>query len=265
MPRTEWGWLITSEELPSWILEQSDDLLVINKPAHVVCHPSKHGPWSSLVGACREYLGTDRLHLTFRLDRETSGVVVFALNRTVASLLQKAIERRHMNKTYLAILDGVLPKALTVDAPIGPDPDSEFVARQWTVANGRTARTEFIPLAATGEYTLAKIHPLTGRRHQIRVHAASLGCPVLGDKLYGPDPALMPEFIEKGFTPEMQRKLKLSRHALHAFEIEFPTVLEATLIAPLPPELEAFWEAAQSPAASGHSHSIVPGGLLVTS
>src|SRR3954453_14052327 len=108
MPRTEWGWLVTSDELHSWILEESDDLLVIDKPAHVGCHPSKHGPCSSLVGACREYLGTDRLHLTFRLDRETSGVVVFARNRTVASLLQKAIEQRNVSKTYLAILDGVL-------------------------------------------------------------------------------------------------------------------------------------------------------------
>jgi 23S rRNA pseudouridine1911/1915/1917 synthase len=246
MPRTEWGWLVTSDELRSWILDESDDLLVIDKPAHVVCHPSKHGPWSSLVGACREYLGTDRLHLAFRLDRETSGVVVLARNRTLASLLQKAIEQRNVSKTYLAILDGILQKSTTVDAPIGPDRDSAFVARQSIASNGQTARTDFIPLAVADEYTLARVHPLTRRRHQIRVHAASLGCPVLGDKLYGPDPAFMPQFIEMGFTPEMERKLKLNRHALHAFEIEFPTVLDGTLRAPLPPELEAFWKAAQS-------------------
>src|SRR4051812_41760821 len=149
VPRTNWGWLVTSEELQSWILAESDDLLVVNKPAHVVCHPSKFGPWSSLVGACREYLQTDRLHLTFRLDRETSGVVVFARKREVASLLQTAIAERQMEKTYLALLEGALTEPRLVDSAIGPDPNSAFVARQWTIPAGRSAQTEFIPLNTT--------------------------------------------------------------------------------------------------------------------
>ena len=70
MPATDWGWLITPEELQGWILEQSPDLLILNKPPHVVVHRSRFGPWSSLVGACREYLGDDVLRMPFRLDRQ---------------------------------------------------------------------------------------------------------------------------------------------------------------------------------------------------
>ena len=242
MPRTNWGWLVTPDELASWIIEESDDLLVVNKPAHVVCHPSKHGPWSSLVGACREYLGTKRLHLTFRLDRETSGVVVFAKNAQTASWLQKAIQHREVRKTYQAILTNVLEQSVVVNSPVGSDLRSSFVARQWVVPGGRDAQTEFIPLATARNYTLAKVHLFTGRRHQIRVHAASLGHAVVGDKLYGPDPALMPRFIAEGYTEELARALKLDRHALHAGEIEFPSVFPGfTFRAPWPPELSAFW------------------------
>ncbi len=242
MPRTGWGWLITPDELSSWIIEESDDVLAVNKPAHVVCHPSKHGPWSSLVGACREYLGMDRLHLTFRLDRETSGVVIFAKNEQTASWLQKAIQQREVRKTYQAILTGVLEADVIVDAPLGPDAYSNFVARQWIVPGGRSTQTEFIPLETTPCYTLCRAHPFTGRRHQIRVHAASLGHAIVGDKLYGPNPALMPRFIAEGFTVELARELKIDRHALHACAVEFPTIFPNFVFrAPWPADLAAFW------------------------
>jgi 23S rRNA pseudouridine1911/1915/1917 synthase len=242
MPRTDWGWLVTPEELRSWIIRCDESLLAVNKPAHLVCHPSKKGPWSSLVGACREYLSTDRLHMVSRLDRETSGVVVMARSQALAGPLQSAVQNRTAAKTYLAILEGNLTDRTTVDQPVGPDLVSEFVARQCVIAEGRVSVTEFIPVAHANGYTLVQVHPLTGRRHQIRVHAAWLGHPILGDKLYGPDPALMLRFITEGVTPDMLERLKLDRHALHAAEISFPEVFPGDVFqAPVAEELIAFW------------------------
>ena len=84
--------LVDMSVFPQWIIFEDDDLLVLNKPGWLVCHPSKNGPLSSLVGAAREYLGADILHLVSRLDRESSGVVVLAKNKSAASAAQKAVD-----------------------------------------------------------------------------------------------------------------------------------------------------------------------------
>jgi 23S rRNA pseudouridine1911/1915/1917 synthase len=240
MPRTDWGWLITAEELRSWIIFEDEGLLVVNKPAHVLCHPSKHGPWSSLVGACRELLSAERLHLVFRLDRETSGVVILARTPELGSRLQRAVAERRVRKTYLAILTGRLDESCTIDAPIGPDTDSLFAARQWVVPDsGCLASTTFEPISHADGYTLVRVDLHTGRRHQIRVHAAFIGHSILGDKLYGPDQRLMLQFMRDGFTEELRRQLVLDRHALHASEIEFDAdVWEQRFVAPWPLDLE---------------------------
>lgn len=241
MPATDWGWLITPDELRQWTLLDTPNLFVVNKPALVVCHPSKHGPWSSLIGASREYLGLERLHMPSRLDRETSGVVVMAKDRATASRLQKATQCRQVRKTYYAILTGTLSEPTTVDQPIARDVNSPVVCRQWVVEGGQEARTEFRPLAHGGGYTLAQVLPHTGRLHQIRVHAAWLGHAVAGDKLYGPDATLMLEFVAHGFTPRLQAMLPLPRHALHAADLAFDTELGAEVFqAPLAPDLVAF-------------------------
>ena len=240
MPLSERGWMITPEELRSWILRETPDLVVINKPGLVVCHPSKQGPWSSLIGACREYLGIERLHMPSRLDRETSGVVVVAKNRETASRLQTAIERRRVRKTYFAILSGNLIERREVCRPIGRDPGAEFSSRQRVVdEGGHSAITDFEPLAWGGGYTFARVHPRTGRMHQIRVHAAWLGHPIAGDKLYGPDPGLMLEFAKNGFTARMDSVLPLRRHALHASELAFDDAAEV-FFAPLADDLVEF-------------------------
>src|SRR5271154_6902111 len=107
--------IIAPAELESWILHEDERLLVVDKPGDVVCHPSKHGPWSSLVGAAREHAGLETIHLVFRLDRETSGVVVLAKDPGMASRLQKAVQDRRVGKAYLAILTGEMAGAATVD------------------------------------------------------------------------------------------------------------------------------------------------------
>jgi 23S rRNA pseudouridine1911/1915/1917 synthase len=242
MPATDWGWLITPAELRGWILQETDDLVVLNKPPHVVCHRSRYGPWSSLVGACREYLGDDILRMPFRLDRETSGILVFARTKETGVRLQRAVQFRDFRKTYHAVLTGRLEAAATVTAPIGPDVGAEFYSRQTTVeAGGDTAETEFIPIACGGGYTLVRVHPRSGRRHQIRVHAASIGLPLVGDKLYGPDPSLMLRFMREGMSRDLLRQLVLDRQALHCTQVEFETEKGTEVYcAPAPEDLAAF-------------------------
>lgn len=240
MPREDWGWRITPEELESWIVHQDEALLVVNKPGLVVCHPSKHGPWSSLIGAAREYLGQDCLHMPSRLDRETSGIVVLARNPALGSRLQRAIERRHVEKIYYALLCGRLEKPVAVDQPLGADSDSAVIIKRSVQAGGQEARTEFEPVVAAGPYTLARIRPRTGRLHQIRVHAAWLGHPVAGDKIYGPDERLFLEFIASGYTAGMAARLPFEHHALHAATWRYADSEGAfSFEAPLP----AHWEA----------------------
>jgi 23S rRNA pseudouridine1911/1915/1917 synthase len=240
VPLTDWGWLITPQELAEWILYQDGDLLVVDKPAGVVCHPSKHGPWSSLVGAVREYLGLGRVHMPSRLDRETSGVMVFVKQRTLASRLQRAAERGRVRKVYLAVVTGCLEQSTMVDRPLGPDVRSELASKQCVVdvGQGAEARTEFAPLQSGGGFTLCRVRPFTGRQHQIRVHAAWMGHSLVGDKIYGPEEGLYLEFIRNGFTDEMKARLLLPRQALHAVAIAFPGLAEFR--APFPADLREF-------------------------
>jgi 23S rRNA pseudouridine1911/1915/1917 synthase len=220
VPQTEWGWEITEGELRSWILHEDRDLLVVNKPGLVVCHPSKHGPWSSLIGAAREYTGLPVLHMPSRLDRETSGVVVLVKDTSLARRLQKLVEQRRVRKQYLAILEGRLPSPVRVDQPLGKHPNSAIAMRQAVVEGGARAVTEFTPLWAAGGYTFAAVRTETGRLHQIRVHAAWLGHAVAGDKLYGPDESLYLEFARQGFTDHLAAVLPIARQALHATALE---------------------------------------------
>lgn len=242
MPLTPEGWLITPDELESWIIERTPEILVLNKPPRVVCHPSTRGPWSSLIGACREYLGVERLHMPSRLDRETSGVLLFAIDHATGLRLQHAVMRRRVTKTYIAILEGELTAPITVDGPIGRDLNSEFFSRQAVVPDGQPAVTEFVPIETRGGCTLIRVHPATGRRHQIRVHAAHIGHPIVADKLYGPDPRLMLDLMRNGFREEDLASLPMSRHALHAAEIVFHTSAgEERFAAPLAADMERFW------------------------
>jgi 23S rRNA pseudouridine1911/1915/1917 synthase len=237
--------LIDPREVPGWILHEDDQLLVVDKPGDVVCHPSKAGPWSSLVGALREHTGLPTVHLIFRLDRETSGVVVLAKTSAMASRLQTAQQRRTIGKRYQSILTGRLDGEVRVDQALGDDVTSPVFVKSTVVpaGEGKAAATIFRPLASSpgGEFTLADVILETGRKHQIRAHAHWLGCPVVGDKIYGPDARLYLEFIDGGWTAALAARLLLSRQALHCAEIDLrPAGLGHVFHAPLAADLRDF-------------------------
>ncbi len=233
--------LTSPAELKSWILHEDDDLLVVNKSGEVVCHPSKFGPTSSLVGAAREYTGLDTVHLVFRLDRETSGVVVMAKNPATASRLQKAMQTRKVGKRYLTLLAGEMDAPIEVDQPLGPEIDSAVHVKDHVRADGKVAQTKFIPLAVRNGLSLVEVHTKTGRKHQIRAHAQWLGQSVVGDKIYGPDERLFLKFVDDGWTPELAEKLLIRRQALHCAEIDLrPTGLDWVFSAEWPADLSEF-------------------------
>ncbi len=213
--------LIAPEEFRTWILHEDERLLVLNKPGDVVCHPSKAGPWSSLCGAAREHLGGGAVHLVFRLDRETSGVVVVAKDEATGRLLQRVTVERSYAKVYHAILVGELEAETLVDRPLGPDYSGQLRTKTCVVPEGQGKRavTRYTPLVAGGGFTLARVTTETGRMHQIRAHAEWLGHPLVGDKIYGPDQNLFLEFLDTGWTPALAAQLHLQRQALHCAEI----------------------------------------------
>lgn len=237
--------LVNPTELPGWVLLSDARLLVLDKPGWLVVHPSKNGPWSSLAGAVREGLGIETIRFIYRLDRETSGVVILAKDEATGSRLQKAMGKRQIGKAYVTILEGELNASVTVDQWLGPDLSAGVTVKQKVVPagtpEGQSATTIFHPLVVRGGCTLAGVELLTGRKHQIRAHAEWLGHRVIGDKLYGADPRLYLEFAEHGWTPRHSALLRFTRQALHCAAIDLrPTHLDYLLRAPWPKDLARF-------------------------
>lgn len=239
--------LVDPNELRQWVLFENDQLLVIDKPGWLVVHPSKNGPWSSLAGAVREGFGLDAIRFIYRLDRETSGVIILAKDEATGSRLQKAMSKRRIGKAYIALLEGELRDSVKVDQPLGPDPTTRVTVKSRVVESGsegaQEASTIFHPLVARGGFTLVGVELLTGRKHQIRAHAAWLGHRVVGDKLYGPDPELYLEFAEKGWTERHSAMLAMTRQALQCTAIDLRTAgMDFVFRAPWPKDMADFAE-----------------------
>jgi len=231
------------------IIHEDADLLVVNKPAGLVCHPTKNGEMSSLIGRARLYLKTENLklktsgqpstfhsqpsaHLINRLDRETSGVVLIAKNSEAAGELGKIMESRAVEKEYLAIVHGHVREGHgLIDAPLGKDENSIVAVKDCVRPGGAPSQTEFFverrfvrlstfnPQPST--FSLLRIIPRTGRKHQIRIHLAHIGHPVVGDKLYGGDEDCYLALVQNRLTSEQRAKLIFENHALHARSIKF--------------------------------------------
>jgi 23S rRNA pseudouridine1911/1915/1917 synthase len=186
------------ESIPLDIVYEDEFLLVVNKPAGMVVHPAPGHSSGTLVNAVLAYLpelsasGGERPGIVHRLDRDTSGLILVAKSPKTQRALQQQFKKRAVHKSYTALLDGHLqPGWGRIEAPIGRHPQhrQRMAVRQ----GGREAVTEYHVLEqfarqtgpAGGAYTLVEAEPLTGRTHQIRVHFASVGHPVVGDRVYG--------------------------------------------------------------------------------
>jgi 23S rRNA pseudouridine1911/1915/1917 synthase len=247
------------------IVDETDDYAVVDKPPFLLIHPTKpdgtRSLWQELRGLFAfEIAAGGQVSIVNRLDRETSGLVLVAKKADVARRFGLLMQLRRLRKEYLAIVWGWPEwKSKIVNAPLvrqGKHQRSAIWLKQMIHPAGAPAQTElrverrFIrgapkaTPARTGhtlpsdKFSLVRAIPHTGRTHQIRVHLASIGHPIVGDKIYGPDEKLYLRFIETGWTSDLERELLLPRHALHSALLAIEGVREWT--SPLPYDLAEF-------------------------
>jgi 23S rRNA pseudouridine1911/1915/1917 synthase len=249
------------------IVDETDDYAVIDKPPLLLIHPTKPDGtrtlWQELRGLFAfEIAAGGQVSIVNRLDRETSGLVLVAKKAGVARRFGILMQQRQLKKEYLAIVYGWPEwERRIVNAPLdrqGKHQESAIWLKQMIHSSGAPARTELHverrfmrstggtrppggPLEGErqgGKFTLVRAIPHTGRTHQIRVHLASIGHPIVGDKIYGPDEQLYLHFIEAGWTAELERQLLLPRHALHSARLAIEGEHDWT--SPLPRDLAEF-------------------------
>jgi 23S rRNA pseudouridine1911/1915/1917 synthase len=208
------------------VIHEDSDLLVVNKPAGLVCHPTKTDERSSLIGRIRLHLGHGEGRLVNRLDRETSGLVLVAKSASVAGELGKLIEGNAVQKNYDAMVEGFVARdEFTIDAPLGKDERSPVAIKDCVRPDGAAAQTRVRVVKRftreTREFSLLHIQPQSGRKHQIRIHLAHAGHPIVGDKLYGADEQIYLRFVVGALTESDRSQLILTNHALHASRLQF--------------------------------------------
>ena len=233
------------EDIPLRVIYEDDDLAAIDKPAGMVVHPAHGNRKGTLVNALLARWpqvagvgGRDRAGIVHRLDKDTSGIILIAKTEAARLALMAQFAARTVEKCYTALVHGHPPTPEgIIEAPVGRDPRQR---KQMAVLRaGRAATTAYRVLARYEEHALLEAIPKTGRTHQIRVHLAFIGCPIVGDAVYGRRAALR----------AAQQSLGLRRHFLHAGGLVFTsprTGERIALEAPLPPALQAILDQLES-------------------
>jgi 23S rRNA pseudouridine1911/1915/1917 synthase len=218
-----------AEPIPLTIIHEDKDILVIDKPAGLTVHPAPGHPSHTLVNAILAHcpgLATSselmRPGIVHRLDKDTSGLIVIAKNNSAREYLIAQFKKRTVIKGYLVLVQGRMsPEQGIIEAPIGRDPHSR--RRMAIVEAGKEATTRYKVRQYLNNYTLVEVTPVTGRTHQIRIHLSAIGCPVIGDPLYGIKTA------------------HLNRQFVHAYRLGFrlpSTKQYREFTSPLPMDLE---------------------------
>ena len=215
------------------IVAEADDYAVIDKPPFLLVHPTKPDGPRTLWGELRQLLAYEvetggQISIINRLDRETSGLLLVAKTPEAARHFGLLMQQNQIGKEYRAIVWGWPDWDHTVVAKpldrLGKHHASAVWLKQGVVASGAPAKTEFFverrfKRGEQGKFSVVRAIPHTGRTHQIRVHLADVGFPIVGDKIYGPNEQLYLEFIETGWTKNLESELLLPRQALHSSKL----------------------------------------------
>jgi 23S rRNA pseudouridine1911/1915/1917 synthase len=240
-----------AQAIPLDIAWEDADVIVVNKPAGLVVHPGAGNPDQTLQNALQAYDPTlsklPRAGIVHRLDKDTTGLLIVARNDAARDALVEALTAREIHREYQAICVGVMTSGGTVDAPIDRHPVDRL--RMTVRSSGREAVTHYRVIERFRRHTWVRVMLETGRTHQIRLHLAHAGYPLVGDPVYG-----RRLVIPKGATPKLEETLRaFRRQALHAAKLAFPHPKDGRTIevtAPLPPDFTGLVDALRRDAAA---------------
>ncbi|MDF3069360.1 MAG: Ribosomal large subunit pseudouridine synthase [Polyangiaceae bacterium] len=240
------------DDVPLPIVYEDPHLLAIDKPPLVTVHPTARYHRNTVIERLRAARPGEFLALIHRIDRETSGVLMLAKHIESERAFKRLLEERSLGgedsvkKTYVAVTHGVPPSSFC-ELPVELDTENSLRVKMRIAEPGQglSARTGIDVFDAHAGYAMCRMSLHTGRQHQIRLHLSALGCPVVGDKLYGPDERLLARAADGELTEEDLVLLEHPRQLLHAERYDFTHPMTGEplgLVAPLPQDMADFWQ-----------------------